>query len=125
MPADYVRAATRQSIYNPHYAYSLQFNVNTNGEIAALPRDAFWKTGSGGHALYVVPSLDLVVWKLGGRDGQYSRSDTGLEPPPEAIVNASARAGWKEQVDAQTASIKTLEMVIQAIDARAAEHTLP
>jgi CubicO group peptidase (beta-lactamase class C family) len=118
VPADYVRAATRQSIYNPHYGYSLQFNVNTNGEIATLPRDAFWKTGSGGHALYVVPSLDLVVWKLGGRDGQYSQRDTGLEPPPEAIANASSRAGWKEQVDAQTASIKTLEMVIQAIPER-------
>jgi hypothetical protein len=68
--------------------------------------------------LYVVPSLDLVVWKLGGRDGQYSQRDTGLEPPPEAIANASSRAGWKEQVDAQTASIKTLEMVIQAIPER-------
>jgi hypothetical protein len=31
---------------------------------AGAARDCFWKAGSGGHALYVVPSLDLVVWNL-------------------------------------------------------------
>jgi CubicO group peptidase (beta-lactamase class C family) len=62
------------------FAYSLQFNVNTGGGIPELPRDAFWKLGSGGHALYVVPSLDLVVWKLGGRDDQDSPANTRMEP---------------------------------------------
>jgi CubicO group peptidase (beta-lactamase class C family) len=34
VPADYVRHASRQSPYNRHFPYSLQFNVNTNGDIA-------------------------------------------------------------------------------------------
>src|SRR5690606_38202138 len=83
VPAWYVRHATRESPYNPHFPYSLQFRVNSGGAISSLPRYAFWKAGSGGHCLYIVPSLDLIVWKLGGRDGQYSHSNTGLpEPPP-------------------------------------------
>jgi hypothetical protein len=41
-----------------------------------------------GTLLYIVPSLDLVVWKLGGCDSQYSSKDTGLPEPkplPDAI----------------------------------------
>jgi CubicO group peptidase (beta-lactamase class C family) len=64
VPAEYVRHCSRKSPFNPHYPYSLQFTVNTDGQIPKFPRDAFWKSGSGGHVLYVVPSLDLVVWKL-------------------------------------------------------------
>ena len=116
VPAEYVRHCARQSPYNPHYAYSLQFNVNTEGDVPDLPRDAFWKTGSGGHALYVVPSLDLVVWKLGGRDGQYSPRDTGLPVHPDAARAAQSREGWEEQVPADKAAIETLRRVIAAIE---------
>jgi len=58
-----------------------QFDVNTDRHIPEFPADAFWKSGSGGHTLYMVPSLDLVVWKLGGRDGQYEERDTGVAQP--------------------------------------------
>ncbi|MCK5463556.1 MAG: serine hydrolase, partial [Bacteroidales bacterium] len=71
VPEEYIRSASKVSPYNPHYPYSLQFNVNSHGDISGLPRDAYWKIGSGGHCLYIVPSLDLIVWKMGGRDGQY------------------------------------------------------
>ncbi|MGH9627174.1 MAG: serine hydrolase domain-containing protein, partial [Bryobacteraceae bacterium] len=54
IPADYVDHCGRRSPYNPHYPYSLQFDVNEDGHAAGAPRDAFWKTGSGGHAFYVV-----------------------------------------------------------------------
>lgn len=112
IPAAYVRAATTASPYNPHYPYSFQFNVNTHGEAEALPRDAYWKVGSGGHCLYVVPTLDLVVWKLGGRDGQYSSANTGLpEPPPLRRAEKPAPAvPYTGDV-----YVRTLEMVIQAI----------
>lgn len=113
IPPEYVAAATSQSKYNPHSPYSLQFDVNTDGDIPDLPRDAFWKGGSGGHVLYVVPSLDLVVWKLGGRDGQYSKADTGLVPGEAA--SADARDGWKETVDSRTATVETLKRVIAAV----------
>lgn len=115
VPAEYVRDASRASRFNPHFAYSLQFNVNTGGQIPELPRDAYWKSGSGGHVLYVVPSLDLVVWKLGGRDGQYSPRDTGLPTHPAAAREAQRREGWKESVPAETALRQTLQMVIEAI----------
>lgn len=115
VPAEFVRHASRRSPYNPHYPYSLQFNVNTGGESPGLPRDAFWKLGSGGHALYVVPSLDLVVWKLGGRDDQYSPANTQMEPHPDAPLASAEREAWKPAVDADTAALRTLQLVIAAV----------
>ena len=115
VPAEYVRRSARQSRDNPHYPYSLQFNINSNGEIPELPRDAFWKAGSGGHAIYIVPSLDLVVWKLGGRDGQFSPDNTGLPPSPAAQEQIAARDGWKEAVYAESALRTTLKMVIESM----------
>ena len=88
MPGSYVRHASRRSPYNPHYPYSLQFNVNTGGEVPELPHDAFWKLGSGGHALYIAPSLDLVVWKLGGRDNQYLHAWNRIRMRPAWPRNA-------------------------------------
>lgn len=119
VPAEYVRHCARKSPYNPHYPYSLQFTVNTDGDVPELPRDAFWKQGSGGHVLYVVPSLDLVVWKLGGRDGQYSPSDTGLPVHLQAARGAESRGGWKASVDQQTAARKTLQLVVGSMDSGA------
>lgn len=114
VPEEYIRVATTASPYNPHFPYSFQFNVNSNGEINELPKDAFWKSGSGGHCLYVVPSLDMMVWKLGGRDGQYSIRDTGLpecKPLPNAEQPITGGPEFQGNVYA-----KTLEMVIQSID---------
>lgn len=85
IPRGYVEHAVKASPYNPHYPYSLQFEVNTDGHVADVPRDAFWKTGSGGHALYVVPSMNLVIWRLGGRDEQYATANTGLPPSPAKL----------------------------------------
>ncbi len=112
VPEEYIRAATTASPYNPHFPYSLQFNVNSRKEINELPKDAFWKSGSGGHCLYVVPSLDLIVWKLGGRDGQYSINDTGL-PESEPLPNAEQPISGPEFHG--NVYSKTLEMVIQSI----------
>ncbi len=113
VPEAYVRAATNKSPYNSHFPYSLQFNVNSGGEIQELPSDAFWKIGSGGHCLFVVPSLDLVVWKLGGRDGQYGINDTGI-PEPEPLPGAIQPLEPEEQINGDVYS-RTLEMVIQAV----------
>jgi CubicO group peptidase (beta-lactamase class C family) len=113
--AEYVRHSTRTSRYNPHFPYSLQFDVNDDGHFKELPHDAYWKSGSGGHVLYVVPSLELVIWKLGGRDEQYAPANTGLAPSPASKEQIDARKGWKEIVDNQTALRKTLQMVIESI----------
>lgn len=71
--------------------------------------------GSGGHALYVVPSLELVIWKLGGWDGQYEASDTGLETHPAAARAADPRPDWRETADAQSALRETLRLVLAAV----------
>ena len=113
VPRDYVRQCGRRSPYNPHSPYSLQFDINADGDLAGAPRDAFWKTGSGGHCIYVVPSLQLVIFKLGGRDEQYSESNTGLKPPYEYD---GSREGWKAaEPDANVAARRTLEMVLDAV----------
>ena len=112
VPRQYVRQCGTRSRYNPHTAYSLQFETNSTGQWAGVPRDAFWKSGSGGHCLYVVPSLDLIVWKLGGRDSQYDPRDTGLPAPAEKE--------WSKDLGATTlgdgaAAQTTLRLVVQAM----------
>lgn len=114
VPKEFIQHASKESPYNPHYPYSLQFNVNSSGDIKTLPRDAYWKTGSGGHCLYIVPSLDLIVWKLGGRDGQYSVNDTGIREP-EPLPNPIPPLDDGKEHHAHDDYVKTLEMVIQSI----------
>ena len=116
IPEWYVKHCSNESPFNPHYPYSLQFNVNTGGQKPNLPADAFWKSGSGNHCIYVVPSLDLVVWKLGGRDGQYESNDTGLPVHPDALKARQERSDFKVINDPDEAMMKTLEMVIESIE---------
>ena len=92
VPAEYVALCSRSSPYNPHFPFSLQFDVNDDGHVAGAPRDAFWKTGAGGFSIYVVPSLDLVIYKLGGNDRQYDPILTGL---PEVYKYDGSRDNWK------------------------------
>ncbi|MGH7636650.1 MAG: serine hydrolase domain-containing protein, partial [Gemmatimonadaceae bacterium] len=63
--------------------------------------------GYGGQFIFVVPSLDLVVWKLGGRDEQYAPDNTGLKPSPASKEQVDERRGWKETVDKETAVRRT------------------
>jgi CubicO group peptidase (beta-lactamase class C family) len=116
VPANYVEVCGRSSPYNPHYPYSLQFNVNDTGQFKDLPRDLFWKTGSGGHAIFIVPSLDLAVFKMGGRDGQFDPADTGVPPDPHFRYDNS-REGWEPGTDASSydSYAETLRRVIAAI----------
>jgi CubicO group peptidase (beta-lactamase class C family) len=119
VPASYVRLCGRRSPYNPHYPFSFQFNVNTDGDLApGAPRDAFWKGGSGGHCFYVVPSLDLVIYKLGGRDAQFDLAQTNVPPPPDDLLPHydGSRESWKPP-HSESDSIPTadvLKLVTQA-----------
>ncbi|MFN7544752.1 MAG: serine hydrolase domain-containing protein [Acidobacteriota bacterium] len=112
LPAEFVGQCGRGVSYNPHYTHSFNFNVNEDGHLAGAPRDAFWKGGAGGYAIYVVPSLDLVVWKLGGNEGQY---DPALTRLPVRYRYDGSRADWKAPANAGDTTGKTLEMVIRAI----------
>jgi CubicO group peptidase (beta-lactamase class C family) len=115
VPGDYVRQCGRSSPYNPHSPYSLQFDVNSDGHVRDVPREAFWKSGSGGHAMYVVPPLDLVAFKLGGRDGQYATSDHGLPEAPSSTPNRYIRDGrWAASIEAREALDETLRQIVRA-----------
>ena len=81
VPADYIALCQKTLPYNPHTPFSLQFEHNSDGHVLGAPRDAFWKSGAGGFCIFVVPSLDLVIYKLGGKDNQYDPSLTGLPQP--------------------------------------------
>ena len=83
VPANYIALCHQPSPYNPHPPFSLQFEHNADGHVAGAPRDAFYKSGAGGFGIFVVPSLDLVIYKLGGKDGQYDSALTGLSQPFE------------------------------------------
>jgi CubicO group peptidase (beta-lactamase class C family) len=91
VPADYIALCNKPSPYNPHSPFSLQFEHNSDGHVLGAPRDAFWKSGAGGFCIYVVPSLDTVIYKLGGKDNQYDPALTGL-PQPE---QSHARDNWQ------------------------------
>jgi CubicO group peptidase (beta-lactamase class C family) len=116
IPRDYVEHCSRSSPYNPHYPYSLQFNVNDTGFWPDLPRDLFWKTGSGGHCIYMVPSRALAVYKMGGRDDQYDPANTGMQPASESRYDGS-RDRWKlgTTLKYEETYAETLRRVLRAL----------
>jgi CubicO group peptidase (beta-lactamase class C family) len=82
VPKDYIALCHQPSPWNTHTPFSLQFEHNADGHVAGAPRDSFYKSGAGGFGIFIVPSLDLVIYKLGGKDGQYDPALTGI-PQPE------------------------------------------
>jgi CubicO group peptidase (beta-lactamase class C family) len=92
VPAEYVGLCGRPSPYNPHSPFSLMFEVNADGHVAGAPRDAFFKSGGGGYGIYVVPSLDLVIYKMAGSDRQY---DPALTGQPQNYKYDGSRDNWK------------------------------
>ena len=74
VPAWYAAALRRPSDYNPiHQNYGLQVRLNAGGQAAHAPRDAYGPSGFADNYIYVVPSLDLVVVRIGGRDNAKAR----------------------------------------------------
>jgi CubicO group peptidase (beta-lactamase class C family) len=90
--AGYVAMCARPTPYNPHSPMSLMFEVNADGHVFGAPRDAFFKSGAGGSALYVVPSLDLVIYKMSCSDAQLDPALTGL---PATYRIDHSRDSWK------------------------------
>lgn len=123
VPAEYVGLCRRPSPYNPHSPFSLQFEINTDGHVAGAPRDAFFKSGAGGFCMYVVPSLDLVVYKM---------SCIGLVEPQRYDLGFGeknddpdkSRDNWKPHsfdqfhdgpINGDAGTRRTLEMVIASV----------
>jgi CubicO group peptidase (beta-lactamase class C family) len=92
VPAEYIALCNKPSKYNPHTPFSLMFEHNADGHVAGAPRDAFYKSGAGGFGIFIVPSLDLVIYKLGGNNGQYAPELTGI---PQPFDYDGSRDNWK------------------------------
>jgi CubicO group peptidase (beta-lactamase class C family) len=92
VPADYVALCNKPSPYNPHTPFTLQYEKNSDCHVAGAPREAYYKSGAGGFGIFVVPSLDLVIYKMGGPNGQYDPTLTGL---PQPAPTDTSRDNWK------------------------------
>jgi len=119
VPLDYIQKCQTWSPDNPHTPFSLQWEHNADGHVAGAPRDAFWKSGANGFCLYVVPSLDLVIYKLGGKDGQYDPTLTRI-PQPEQNHDRDnwqpiPATGFHEGTLGGQALWRVLEMVCAAV----------
>jgi CubicO group peptidase (beta-lactamase class C family) len=115
IPADYLKLCQQSLPYNPHFPFSLQFEHNQAGQILGAPRDAFYKTGANGFCLYIVPSLDLVIYKLGGKDGQWNPDLTRLPQPPDDFGVHTSPAPTPKNGSYETYSIpRILELVCGA-----------
>ena len=121
VPAEYVEACSKPSPYNKHSPFSLMFEVNADGHVAGAPRDAFFKSGGGGFGIIVVPSLDIVIWKMAGDDGQYDPARTGLT---QNYAYDGSRDNWRPAARSQFSDgpigvddgvRRVLEMVVAAV----------
>lgn len=92
VPASYVELCARPSAYNKHSPFGLMFESNAGGHVIGAPRDAYFKSGAGGSAIYVVPSLDLVIYKMAGSTAQF---DPALTRIPATYPVDHSRDGWK------------------------------
>jgi CubicO group peptidase (beta-lactamase class C family) len=122
VPADYLQLCSRPSPFNPHSPFSLQFEVNADGHVAGAPRDAFFKSGAGGFGLYMIPSLDMVIYKMSSvSDETYDPAATGL---PQTYSYDGSRDHWKPHpfnqfvdgpIEGDSGVRRTLEMVVAAV----------
>jgi CubicO group peptidase (beta-lactamase class C family) len=121
VPAGYVEMCGKPSPYQKHAPFSLMFEVNADGHVAGAPRDAFFKSGGGGFGIVVIPSLDLVIYKMSGSDQQYNPALTGI---PQSYPYDGSRDNWKPAARSQFSDgpigtddglRRTIEMVVAAV----------
>lgn len=121
VPADYIALCAKPSSYNPHSPFSLMFEVNQDGHVIGAPEDSFFKSGAGGSAIYVIPSLDMVIYKMAASDAQLAPELTRL---PVTYAVDHSRDGWKPRPHTQFEDgpiggddgvRRLLEMVVAAV----------
>jgi CubicO group peptidase (beta-lactamase class C family) len=121
VPADYVAMVGKPSPYDPHSPMGFMFEQNADGHVFGAPRDAYFKSGAGGSGIYVVPSLDLVMYKMAASDAQLNPELTGL---PLTYEPDHSRDNWKPlphdqfhdgPVGGDDSVRRLLEMVVAAV----------
>lgn len=114
VPLEYIKKCQTWSPYNPHTPFSLQWEHNADGHVAGAPKDAFWKSGAGGFCLYVVPSLDLVIYKLGGKTGQYDPTLT-LIPQPKPDLSRDNWEGFPGSAFMEGSGAYSLNRILEMV----------
>ncbi len=68
IPRGYAEMMRKPSPYNPHYlGYGLLVVINPDGKkMPSAPRDTYGAAGAANNHILVVPSLDMVVVRIGG-----------------------------------------------------------
>ena len=121
IPADYVALCGKPSPYNPHSPMGFMFEQNADGHVFGAPKDSYFKSGAGGSGIYVVPSLDLVIYKMAASDAQLNPELTGI---PLGYDPDHSRDNWKPgphdqfhdgPVGGDDAVRRLLEMVVAAV----------
>jgi CubicO group peptidase (beta-lactamase class C family) len=121
VPAEYIEMAGKPNPYQKHAPFSLMFEVNADGHVAGAPRDAFFKSGGGGYGIVIIPSLDLVIYKMAGDDRQYDPTRTGI---PQDYPYDGSRDNWKPAPKSQFSDgnigtddglRRVIEMVVAAV----------
>jgi CubicO group peptidase (beta-lactamase class C family) len=80
--------------------FGVLWRTNTSGELADVPRDAYWGCGLGDNLIVVIPSLDLVIARTGNdpddptlaqlrteRDGHYEALVPFLTPIVQSVTD--------------------------------------
>jgi CubicO group peptidase (beta-lactamase class C family) len=121
IPEAYVQACGRPTQYQKHAPMSLMWEVNADGHVAGAPRDTFFKSGGGGFGVVVIPSLDMVIYKMAGSDRQYDPALTHI--PQDYKYYDGSRDNWKPAQRTQFSDgdigtddglRRTIEMVVAA-----------
>ncbi|MGJ3231067.1 MAG: serine hydrolase domain-containing protein [Oceanicaulis sp.] len=89
--AEFVRTPARKAWKHDLY-YGGFFPTNATGLIPTLPRDAFWMSGGGLQRVVIVPSLDLVIVRLGHMAGTIFGVDKTLNEVYRLLAEAASRA---------------------------------
>ncbi len=90
--ADYIELCSRPTKWNAHAPFRMMFENNADGHVAGAPKDAYFKSGGGGFGVIVIPSLDMVIYKMAGDDSQYDPARTGLK---QDYPYDGSRDNWK------------------------------
>ena len=98
IPADYIELCGKPTRWNSHAPMSLMFEINADGHVAGAPKDAYFKSGGGGFGVIVIPSLDMVIYKMAGDDAQYNPVRTGLK---QDYPYDGSRDAWKPPARSQ------------------------
>jgi len=122
VPADYVEELGKPNKYQKHAPFSLMFEVNADGHVIGAPHDAYFKSGAGGFGICVVPSLDMVIYKMSGDTPQYDPERTGL---PLNCEPDKSRDNWQPAPRSQFSDgpigtddglRRTIEMAVAAVN---------